>query len=335
MISNYNQHNTPPHLSVNRNTTANLTKTFTHLKQYSTISLYLRDDTNCSVPCNTKERQIRKSNHHHQSDRHKMIITSDTRNKKSTIRIGNSSHLESIRVRQIWIRRRHRENETGRSFDIGHDHGSNLSLDIRRLVANRNLGDAREIHKRNVENIGRKNLQTNLLIRHTFVPSSFPISLSLHQQKQWYGTWVKFKFKFDWNSPEFRREFGRSRGTCGQASGGTRRTLPGRGVWFGRAGGRGGGACRCRCREGGSHGRRGLRGRWTCRCSGCRPPQPEGGRWRSGSPRDWRCPGAGSPARSPTSREERRRPPPPSELELARVSSEIRKESLRFFKVTN
>jgi len=147
----------PPHLSVNRKTTTNFTKTFTHYKQYNTRSLYLCDDTNCSVPRHTKEsRQIGKSNHHHQLDRHKMIITSDTRNKKSTIRIDNSSHLVSIQVCKIWIPWRHCENETGRSFDIRHNHGSNLSLDIQRMVTNRNLGDAKEIHKCNVENIGRK-----------------------------------------------------------------------------------------------------------------------------------------------------------------------------------
>lgn len=105
--------------------------------------------SSCSLQYKRKAKE-KISNHHQQSKRHKMIITLGSRNKKATIRIGYCRHLKSIWISQIGVRRRNRENKTGWSFDIRHDHGSNSSLDIWRLVTNGNLGEAREVHERDV-----------------------------------------------------------------------------------------------------------------------------------------------------------------------------------------
>lgn len=99
-----------------------------------------------------------------------------------TIRIGYPCHLKSIRISQISIGRRDRQDDAGLMLNVGQDHSSNACFNVRGLVPNRHFCNARQINQRNVQHIWRKYLQPNLLLGDSFICPQLPFRFRLHHK---------------------------------------------------------------------------------------------------------------------------------------------------------
>ena len=74
-----------------------------------------------------------------------------------TIRVDLPRHLETVRVRQIRIRRGGGKDDTRGFRDILEQHIANLLLDILRLVTNGHLGKTGKIDQRQCQDVWREN----------------------------------------------------------------------------------------------------------------------------------------------------------------------------------
>ena len=75
---------------------------------------------------------------------HKIDLGQDTYRPRS-LRIDFSRQLQTVRVRQILITRRDRQNDTARLRNILQQHIPDLFLDILRLITNGHFGHTRQI----------------------------------------------------------------------------------------------------------------------------------------------------------------------------------------------
>ena len=75
---------------------------------------------------------------------HEIYLSQDTYRPRS-FRINFSRQLQPVRVCQILITRRDRQNDTTRLRNILQEHIPDLLLDILRLIANRHLGHTRQV----------------------------------------------------------------------------------------------------------------------------------------------------------------------------------------------
>jgi len=98
---------------------------------------------------------------------------------KPTIRVDLTSQLERVRVRDIGVGSGDGQDDGGGLGDVGADHGTNLLLDIGRLVADGYTRHTREIDERQIEHVGREDTQTNRLRRHSLVAASGAVGLGI------------------------------------------------------------------------------------------------------------------------------------------------------------
>jgi len=77
---------------------------------------------------------------------HKINLGQDTYRPRP-LRIDLSRQLQSIRVRQILVTRRDRQNDTTRLRNILQQHIPDLLLDILRLITNGHFGHTRQINE--------------------------------------------------------------------------------------------------------------------------------------------------------------------------------------------
>ena len=75
--------------------------------------------------------------------------------------------LYGIRCGDVGIRRGHREDERIGVLDVRHHHVAQLGLDVRWLIGDGDLGDSRQINKREVKDVRRIYAKPNRLARYT------------------------------------------------------------------------------------------------------------------------------------------------------------------------
>mmetsp|Transcript_160689 Transcript_160689/g.390342 ORF Transcript_160689/g.390342 Transcript_160689/m.390342 type:complete len:229 (-) Transcript_160689:13-699(-) len=95
------------------------------------------------------------------------------------LRIDLERHLERIRVGDVSVRRSHGKDHRRGVRDVLAAHRTNLCLDICGLISHRHLGDARQVNHRQVQHMGRVDLQVDGLLRDALVAPGRALRLAL------------------------------------------------------------------------------------------------------------------------------------------------------------
>ena len=114
-----------------------------------------QDINNVSSDIPIPKMSVRRTKREQRGSRaHKINLGQDT-NRPRSLRVDFSRQLQPIRVRQILVARRDRQNDATRLRDILKQHISDLLLDILRLITDRHLGDTGQIDEGQREDVWR------------------------------------------------------------------------------------------------------------------------------------------------------------------------------------